>query len=380
MPVRIIETLDDIPVTAWNRVVGDSDPFVSHAFLAALEHHDCLQPFGWHPRHVTLWKDDGELRGAVPFYLKENSYGEFVFDWEWAEAYQRAGLRYYPKGVVGIPYTPASGPRLLLADPDDNRGADQLIAAVHDFAAEQGLSSVHWNFTRPADSSRLDAADLLPRTGWQYHWQQRGEHDFNDLLNAFTRDKRKKIRQERRRAAASGLKFEIRHGNEAGPADWEAFHDLYLGLFDRKWGMPTLSRGFFEEIGRTLGQRVVLQLARDPAANGTVIAAALFLRSDTTLYGRHWGCRHHVDGLHFELCYYRGLEYCFDHGLTRFEPGAQGEYKIARGFLPSITRSAHWIANPRFRTVLVEHLARETRAVHRQIAELATHSPYRTPV
>lgn len=378
MPIRILESLDAVPASAWDGLAAASNPFVSHAFLAALEHHDCLQPFGWQPRHVTLWDDHGALRGAVPLYLKENSYGEFVFDWEWAEAYQRAGLRYYPKGVVGVPYTPATGPRLLLADPDDEAGATELITAVHAFAAAQGLSSVHWNFTDARDSARLDAGGLLPRTGWQYHWRHRGERDFADLLAAFTRDKRKKVRQERRRAAAAGLRFETLHGDAAGPADWDAFHALYVGLYQRKWGVPTLSRGFFAEIGRTLGRRVVLQLARE-AADDAVVAAALFLRSDTTLYGRHWGCRRNVAGLHFELCYYRGLEYCLAHGLTRFEPGAQGEYKIARGFLPSATRSAHWIADPRFRAALGDHLARETRAVQRQIAAFADHSPYRTP-
>ena len=379
MPLRILETLDEIPAKSWDRVAGSDDPFVSHAFLAALEHHDCLHPYGWHPRHVTLWDEDGVLRGAVPFYLKENSYGEFVFDWEWAEAYRRAGLRYYPKGVVGVPYTPATGPRLLLADPADDAAADELIAAVHAYASEQQLSSVHWNFIRPADSVRLDATDLLPRTGWQYHWHHRGERDFDDLLDAFTRDKRKKIRQERRRAMSAGLDFEIRHGDEATEADWDDFHRLYLGLFERKWGMATLSRGFFAEIGRTLGQRVVLQLAREPEDNGRATAAALFLRSDSALYGRHWGCDRHVDGLHFELCYYRGLEYCLAHGLTRFEPGAQGEYKIARGFLPATTRSAHWIADPRFRAAIDAHLTSETRTVHHQVAALARHSPYRSP-
>ncbi len=375
MAVRIHNSLDDLPATAWDRLGGERDPFVSHAFLAALERHACLAPFGWHPRHVTLHDADGSLRGAVPFYVKENSYGEFVFDWEWAEAYQRAGLDYYPKGVVGVPYTPATGPRLLLADPEDDAGARQLIDAVHGLARELDLSSVHWNFLEPRDGERLRAAGLLPRTGWQYHWEHRGEADFDALLMGFTRDKRKKIRQERRRAAASGLHFETVHGDAASAGDWAAFHALYLRLFERKWGMPTLSQGFFAELGARLGQRVVLQLAR--AADGAMVAAALFLRGDRTLYGRHWGCRETVDGLHFELCYYRGLEYCLAHGLQRFEPGAQGEYKIARGFLPNLTRSAHWIADDRFRTALGEHLARERRAVRHQVDMLATHTPYR---
>ena len=376
MAVRIHNSLESIPAAAWDRMGGDRDPFVSHAFLAALERHACLEPFGWHPRHVTLHAADGTLRGAVPFYLKENSYGEFVFDWEWADAYQRAGLAYYPKGVVGVPYTPATGPRLLLADPADDAGARELIDAVHGLAGELGLSSVHWNFLEPDDGGRLEAAGLLPRTGWQYHWEHRGEADFDALLMNFTRDKRKKIRQERRRAAASGLRFETLHGDAASAGDWTAFHALYLHLFERKWGMPTLSRDFFAEIGTRLGRRVVLQLARAP--DGTLVAAALFLRGEQTLYGRHWGCRESIDGLHFELCYYRGLEYCLAHGLKRFEPGAQGEYKIARGFLPTLTRSAHWIADARFRTALDDHLARERHGVRHQMDMLAAHTPYRS--
>lgn len=378
MAVRIQTSLDTLPATAWNRLGGDRDPFVSHEFLAALERHDCLEPFGWQPRHVTLLDADGNLRGAVPFYVKDNSYGEFVFDWEWAEAYQRAGLAYYPKGVVGVPYSPVTGPRLLLANPDDEAAARELVDAVHALAAELQLSSVHWNFLEPRDAVRLETTDLLPRTGWQYHWQRRGETDFEALLMNFKRDKRKKIRQERRRAAASDLRFETVHGDELCSADWQAFHALYLRLFERKWGMPTLTQGFFSEIGSRLGRRVMLQLARD--AHGSMVAAAFFLRGDRTLYGRHWGCREALDGLHFELCYYRGQEYCLDHGLERFEPGAQGEYKIARGFLPTVTRSAHWIADDRFRAALGDHLARERRAVDHQVGMLAAHSPYRAEV
>ena len=377
MTIRILESLASVPAAEWDRLGGTRDPFVSHAFLAALEEHGCLEPYGWIPRHVVLEDAQGGLLGAVPFYLKDNSYGEFVFDWDWADAYRHAGLAYYPKGVVGVPYTPATGPRLLLADPGDDDAAARLIDAVHRMAGELQLSSVHWNFLETADSDRLEVHGLLARRGWQYHWQHRGERDFDELLMAFTRDKRKKIRQERRRAAASGLRFETVPGDRVDAGTWDAFHTLYLQLFERKWGVPTLSRGFFAELGRRLGPRVILELAR--ARQGEVIAAALFLRGEHTLFGRHWGCRHHVDGLHFELCYYRGLEYCLAHGLARFEPGAQGEYKIARGFLPTLTRSAHWIADPRFRAALGDHLARETRQVQRSVAALRAHSPYRTP-
>jgi predicted N-acyltransferase len=377
MTIRIHESIETVAATDWDRLVPDSDPFACHAFLDALERHGCLQPFGWHPRHVTLRDAAGRLLGAVPFYLKENSYGEFVFDWEWADAYRRAGLDYYPKGVVGIPYTPATGPRILLADPNDDTTADRLIAAIHALATELSLSSVHWNFLVERDATRLGRAGLLARSGCQYHWRRRDERTFDDLLAGFSSRKRKKIRQERRRAEASGLVFATLHGDEARAEDWDAFHALYLALFESKWGLPTLSRDFFAAIGQRLGNRVVLQFAHEPGARAAPLAMALFLRSDTTLYGRHWGSRAHVDGLHFELCYYRGLDYCLRHGLERFEPGAQGEYKIARGFLPTLTRSAHWIADARFHAVLADHLEHETTEIRRQAATLAEHSPYR---
>jgi len=373
-PVRILTSLAGVDPGAWDRLGGNDDPFLSHAFLHALQQHGCLEPYGWTPRFVSLWSAGNELMGAVPLYLKSNSYGEFVFDWDWAEAWERAGLPYYPKGVVGIPYTPATGRRLLLADPDDEATATRLITAVGELATQLGLSSVHWNFTDAVDSARLERAGLLPRRGCQYHWQRRGESDFDDLLAAFSSVKRKKIRQERRKAAAAGLTIVTLHGDEARPADWAAFHAMYVELFDRKWGTPTLSEDFFAAIGRQLGRRVLLIQARD---GDRVVANALCLVGSTTLYGRHWGCIEQHPGLHFELCYYHGLEYCLAHGLQRFEPGAQGEHKIARGFLPSLTHSAHWIADPRFRVAVSDFVASEARAIDRQIELLTTHSPYR---
>ncbi|HEY5719403.1 MAG TPA: peptidogalycan biosysnthesis protein, partial [Gammaproteobacteria bacterium] len=276
MTLRFVDSLADVPAADWDRLAGD-DPFLSHAFLAALERHDCLLPFGWQPQHATLWDAGGRLRGAVPFYLKQNSYGEFVFDWDWAEAYQRAGLAYYPKGVVGIPYTPATGARILLAERDDEQAAALLVDAVHRRAAELGLSSVHWNFLDGRDAQRLEQAGLLPRRGCQYHWEHRGERDFDQLLAGFTSAKRKKIRHERRVVADSGITIEQRCGRTATAADWDAFHALYLELFERKWGMPTLSREFFAAVGAGLGERVLLLLARE---GDETLAAALSLRSD----------------------------------------------------------------------------------------------------
>jgi len=374
MTLRTVTALDTLDPAEWNRLAGD-DPFLSHAFLAGLERHGCLEPFGWYPHHVTLWSPEGRLRGAVPFYIKDNSYGEFVFDWDWAEAYQRAGLDYYPKGVVGVPYTPATGARLLLADADDESAAERLIDAVHAQAEQLQLSSVHWNFLVERDAQRLERRGLLPRLGCQYHWQRRDERTFDDLLAGFTSSKRKKIRRERRQAALHGLRIEVLRGDQASEADWSAFHDLYEGLYERKWGVPTLSRDFFVDSGRQLGDRVLLLLAHD---GDRTVAAAHCLSSATTLYGRHWGCRGRYEGLHFELCYYQGLEHCLENGLERFEPGAQGEHKIARGFLPVLTRSAHWVADSRFRRILGDHVRREAHAVSAQAEALAAHSPYRT--
>jgi len=376
MQFDIATTLETIPAAEWDALVEDDNPFARHAFLVALERHGAVgEAFGWWPRYL-LARDGGRLVGAVPLYLKDNSYGELVFDWAWAEAYERAGLAYYPKLVAAIPYTPASGRRLLTGNgPGAETVARGLIDAAVDLARDLGVSSLHWLFTDTRDTALLEAHPQHHlRLGVQFHWHDAGYADFDDYLGALTASKRKKIRQERRRVREQGIELRRLHGDEVSSEQWSLWHRFYTSTFDRKWGHATLSEGFFREIGQTMPRNVLLVLARH---EGETVAGAFCLRGNRTLYGRHWGCTRHLDQLHFEACYYQGLEYCLEQGLTRFEPGAQGEHKIARGFLPARTWSAHWIADPAWRERIRQFLAHERAAMEDHIAELAGHSPFR---
>ena len=375
MQLRVVDQLDTIPAAQWNALGDGRNPFLMHEFLAALEHHDCVgERFGWLPRHLTVY-DGGRLVGAAPLYLKDNSYGELVFDWAWADAYQRAGLRYYPKAVVAVPYTPATGPRLLLhPGADAENTAQMLIDGALELCRELDLSSLHWLFTDARDTARLQACGMLLRQGVQFHWRNRGYRDFEDFLSTFTAEKRKKLKRERRRVIEQGIELRVLHGHEASAEQWEIAHRFYASTFERKSGMATLSLGFFQEIGRTMGNHVVLVFAY---AGQHPVACAVNLRGPDALYGRHWGCNEEYHSLHFEACYYQGLEYCIEHGLARFEPGAQGEHKVGRGFEPTSTWSAHWIADERFRTAIADYVQREARAVTDYSATLRDHLPYR---
>jgi hypothetical protein len=380
MRVDRLETLAELPATEWNGLVPDRNPFLCHEFLSALERHHCVgESTGWLPWHLVCRDERGRLLGAAPLYLKFNSYGEFVFDWNWAEAYRQRGLAYYPKLVGAIPYTPATGRRLLLA-PDQPR-PDQTVGAILDFALEESqrlrLPSIHWLFPTPDELEPLLARGFLHRLGCQFHWQNRGYRDFQDFLDTFTAKRRKNINRERRRVREAGLELRLLHGGETSEAQWHAVHAFYRSTFQRLGGVATLTLPFFLDIASTLGERLVLVLA---SRQGREIAAAISFRDDTALYGRHWGCRAEYDSLHFEACYYRGLDYCIERGLRRFEPGAQGEHKIQRGFLPTLTHSAHWIAHPDFRHAIADFLARETPAMREYAQNLLQHSPYRDEV
>lgn len=376
MKRAIGQTLDEIAPEAWNRLVRGGDPFLKHQFLIALERHRCVGgESGWLPRHVLIHSSEGELIGASPLYLKYNSYGEFVFDWSWAEAYQRHGLPYYPKLVCAIPFTPMSGQRLLVAPGADHQAVRlALIEGALEVAREENASSSHWLFHTEDEMAFLQQQGLALRLGCQYHWHNRGYQNFAHYLEDFSSRKRKNILKERRQVQEAGVTFRVLHGSEITPQEWQLFHHYYCAIYDRKWGVPSLTLGFFEEIGRTMGEQVVLVLAYQ---DGDCIAAALNLRSDDALYGRHWGCRDYLPALHFETCYYQGLEYCIQHGLQRFEPGAQGEHKIARGFLPTSTWSAHWIAHPGFRQAIEQFTRVEAAEMERQIALLMEQSPFR---
>jgi predicted N-acyltransferase len=372
--VRFHDSIDRIGATAWNTLRTDAHPFVAYDFLAGLEAHGCIRPdWGWQSHHLTLHEGD-QLLAAAPLYLKFNSHGEFVFDWSWAGAWGRAGGDYYPKLLCAVPYSPVPGPRLLVAG-DDTAGRLRraLVEAIHAETERLGLSSAHANFI--GCDADLDAFDArwLPRFDWQFHWHNRGYADFDAFLAALNHKKRKNIRQERARVSTSGLDCTMVGADELTEHDWDAIHTLYRRTFDEKGNHAALTRDFFVHLSRTMSEHVHAALAR---RDGHLVAMALFLSSDTTLYGRYWGASEAHPGLHFELCYYQGIEWCIRHGLRRFEPGAQGEHKLTRGFLPTRTHSRHLLTHPDFRDAVASALAREAQALEAYRDDLMSHSPY----
>ncbi len=371
----IIDNISEVCGEDWDALSGTGQPFLCHAFLDALERHDGVgRHWGWLPRHLLL--HDGErLVGAMPQYLKTNSYGELVFDWDWAEAYQRNSLAYYPKLVAAVPYTPATGARLLIAaDTDREAIARALIEAAISHAKTINVSSLHWLFPNKIDRNTLAAQGLLIRTGCQFHWHNQGYSDFEHYLDHFTSAKRKNIRRERRRVQESGISIRQFYGEQLSETQWQAVHRHYASTFARLSGYATLSLAFFRDISQRLPGQIVIFLAEQ---EGRPVASAICLRDKHSLYGRHWGCDKHFDNLHFELCYYQGLDYCIRHGLQRFDPGAQGEHKISRGFLPTATWSAHWIAHPEFRSAIADFLQHETRGIQDYIETLGEHTPFK---
>jgi hypothetical protein len=370
--------IDELPAASWNALTGDDLPFMRHEFLAAMERHECVgERFGWIPQHLALRDDQGQLLAVSPCYLKLNSYGEFVFDWAWADAYRRAGRRYYPKLVVASPYTPATGERILTGDnPRRAELSEALIRGAVAVAERLGVSGLHWLFTADDETQQLDAGGLMTRLGCQFHWHNADYRDFDDLLATFSAEKRKKVKRERRRVADAGVRLRRVRGDQVSEAEWAIFHRLYEDTFDKRGGIPTLTLPFFREIGRTMGEQLLLVLAEH---RGEIVASAFCLQGTRSLYGRHWGCVRELHSLHFEACYYQGLDHCIEHGLQRFEPGAQGEHKVARGFLPTRTWSAHWIADPALRKPIGHFLAHEIDGMEDYIAEMQQRSPYRDP-
>ncbi len=376
MQYKVIEHIKLIDSSEWNRIAGCQYPFTRHEFLLALEQNGCIgDEFGWWPHFVVAY-DDGKLVGAVPVYLKDNSYGELVFDGVWAEAYKRAGRNYYPKYVIGIPYTPATGPRILVKASHEKQNEIRigLIQRVQQLAEQSGVSSLHWLFTDAKDTAILKEQGLMLRLGCQFHWRNQGYKNFDDYLQSFSAAKRKKIKRERRRVKEQGIELEILHGHEISEEQWQIYHNFYLDTFDRKWGIATLSLGFFKQLGRTMPDNVVIVFAK---YQGQYVASTFNIRGENTLYGRHWGCNADFHSLHFEACYYQGLDYCIQHGLQHFEPGAQGEHKISRGFLPTRTWSAHWIADPEYKQAISTFCAQEQQEMEHYIKELKTHSPFK---
>ena len=362
----------------WDRLVRDNNPFLKHAFLAALERHRCVDTqYGWQPNHLVLYQDE-RVVGCSPLYIKENSYGEFVFDHIWADAYRRSGRHYYPKLISAVPYTPATGERLLI-DPAVDRieAVKSMVESILHWAGENRCSSMHWLFTTPQEGGDLKSLGMMERLDVQFHWRNHGYRDFEDFLARLTAKRRKNIRRERRKVSEQQFRFRVLHGSEVSVSEWRRFAEFYAKTFEDRFSLPTLNAGFFEEIGRTLGDQVILILAYQ---GETCVAGALLYRSDRVLYGRHWGGIDGYDSLHFETCYYQGIDYAIAHKLECFEPGAQGEHKIWRGFLPTITRSQHWIADASFHAAVRDFLERETPAVRNYRNTLAESSPYRAPL
>lgn len=381
MYLRVRPDLAAVPSEEWNALDLGDNPFVRHEFLLALEETGCIgDGTGWVPQHLALYDDahGGRLIGAVPLYLKTHSYGEYVFDWAWAKAYANAGLVYYPKLVAAVPFTPATGPRLLVRPGTDRVAAGgRLLDGALALARDVGASSLHWLFPTGAESDFLAARGLLKRTGCQFHWSNPGYRDFDDFLSGFTAQKRKKIRQERRYVRDAGVRLRALSGHEVGAQDWDVLYRFYRSTIARYQGVPYLTRDFFHALGERLPGHVVLVLAE---REGTCVAAALNLRGGDTLYGRYWGGRPGVNGLHFETCYYAAIEYCIREGLKRYEAGAQGEHKLARGFAPVETYSAHWLAHPRFAGAVADFLSREQVAIADYMDELREHLPFKAAV
>ncbi|QIL20636.1 N-acetyltransferase [Thermomonas sp. HDW16] len=368
---RIHRALSEIPASNWDALHDGRNPFVAHAFLFGLETTGCLrEDWGWTPCHVGLWEGDA-LIAAAPGYLKTNSHGEFVFDHAWAHAYAQHGLDYFPKWLGAVPYSPVTGPRLLGHDEATKRA---LRETIEDFIRQSALSSAHINFDDEADDSAFDDRWLL-REDIQYHWRNdAGWRDFDGFLAAMNHKHRKNIRQERRKVRDAGITFRIVHGFDASDDDLVAMHGFYLQTFAEYGNSPALTLDFIRHLARTMPRQLVIVLAE---RDGRAIAGALCLRGGDTLYGRYWGAAELHPGLHFETCYYQGIEYCLRQGLARFEPGAQGRHKIDRGFLPSIVRSRHLIEDPRFARAIGEWCAEERREVRGHLRQLQTHSPFR---
>jgi predicted N-acyltransferase len=369
---RIARSLADVDAGEWNALPGADAPFLRHEFLVALEESGCATAAtGWDPHHLLLRGQDRRLLGALPLYLKAHSWGEFVFDFAWAEAYQRARLPYYPRLVSTVPFTPATGTRLLAAGAE-GRGA--LLAAARGLLDSLGASSLHVLFPAPADQAFLESAGLMPRLDCQFHWRNEGYGCFDDFLSGFTAEKRKKLRRERRRVLESGLECRTVVGGELDEATIDVIYRLHAMTFARYGHAPYLNRDFFARLARAMPEAVVVELA---SLRGEPVACAISLRGGDALYGRYWGASGEFHSLHFELCYYRGIEYCIRERLARFEPGTQGEHKLLRGFLPSPVWSLHEIADQRFAAAIGDWLERERTARRAWLREAALHLPFR---
>ena len=373
--LHISAAMAAIDVDEWDALTDGGNPFVSHAFLLALEDGGAVGgDSGWDPMHLLLRNDDGQLLGAVPTYLKHHSYGEYIFDHSWANAFERAGGAYYPKLLVAIPFTPATGPRLLVKDNRDDlkialaRGLESLLEKYQ-------LSSAHVNFLPSSDADILSAAGWLQRSSIQFHWHNRGYADFDDFLASLSSRKRKNIRKERAAIAAAGVTMRPLTGSAIKQDHIDYFYRFYLSTIDRKWGGAYLTHAVFSQLRRTMADRMLLVMAE---YNGQIIGGALNFIGHDALYGRNWGADIDIPNLHFEACYYQAIEFAIATGLSRVEAGAQGIHKVQRGYLPVTTHSVHHIAHDGFREAVSRFLASETRGVEAEKNHIAMTSPFKT--
>lgn len=374
LTLTLHKAIGEVPAADWDTCAGADNPFVSHAFLASVEDSGSANArTGWLPQHAVLRDSRERVVACAPMYAKSHSYGEYVFDHGWAHALERAGGRYYPKLQVAVPFSPVPGPRLLVR-PGSGVPLTALAGALEQANAELGTSGVHATFCTRDEYDALGQAGWLRRLGMQFHWHNAGYASFDDFLAALASRKRKSIRRERRDAQACGLEFVTLRGPEITRRDWAAFFGFYASTVDRKWGSAYLTEDFFPLLGERLGPAVVLMMARQ---GGEWVAGALNLAGTDTLYGRNWGCRGDWPFLHFELCYYRAIDFAIEHRLARVEAGAQGEHKIQRGYVPSETYSAHHIAHPGLRRAVAEFLAEERAEKQAQMAALTEYAPFR---
>jgi predicted N-acyltransferase len=376
MRLRQHASYTDILPATWNALAGAGNPTLRHEYLLALETSgSATAATGWQPLPLLVEDGAGRTLGAVPLWLKSHSFGELVYDFAWAQAYERAGLRYYPKLIAAIPFSPIAGPRLLIA-PDADRPAviEALTRGARELAEQTHASSLHWLFTDSADTVALEQQGYLHRTGFQFHWHNQHYAHFDDFLAGFSADKRKKLKRERRYVQEAGIRMEVRSGPDVTPELWDLFYAFYTGNIQRHGGMIHLTREFFQMLGRSLPEALVLVLAWQ---GNDVVGAAINLRDQNALYGRYWGGREGFHSLHFETCYYTPIEYCIAQGLTRFEGGAGGEHKLARGFLPIATHSLHWLRHPQFARAVADFLERERNGVEVYMDELNEHAPFK---
>jgi predicted N-acyltransferase len=374
--VRVTQSLADVSPANWNALANGAsrlNPFLRHEFLHGLHQSGCVGgQSGWSPRFLTLWapQPGGEvITAAMPIYVKHHSYGEYVFDWAWADAYQRSGLEYYPKLLSAIPFSPVTGPRLLATQLADRK---LLIRAA--LQAAKDFSSLHILYPTAEEARELGAGGLQLRRGVQFHWCNRGYQNFEQFLGDLSSAKRKKIRQERRRVADAGVTFRRLVGTDITEQDWQFFNRCYASTYRVHHSTPYLNLAFFKSIGESMPENLLLVVAE---LDGKPVASALNVFSEAALYGRYWGTLGHVPMLHFETCYYQALEFCIERNIPVFEGGAQGEHKLSRGFMPSETWSAHWLAHPEFSDAVKRFLDRESAGMERYVDELNDRSPFR---